>query len=167
MATIRILATVCAALFAGLTLSLGSAKLTPAAAQDAAEAPLPAQTRPGRPLNLLPHFGKAKKFTRQGRGPTRVAKTKTVHRLAQRRAPTRAFARRQNAPAVASRDDSSAVTPNQDSLGYQAEGKDTKTQPPVDAWVRSPLPTAPTSTRLPATTAAVAARFANDARPVP
>ena len=76
MATIRILATVCAALFAGLTLTLGSAALVPAAAQTAAEAP------PGRPLNLLPQLGKAKKFTRQARTPSRVAQTKTIHRVA-------------------------------------------------------------------------------------
>ena len=135
MATIRILVTVCAAFFAGLTLTLGSAALAPAAAQTAAEA-----ARPGRPLNLLPQLGKAKKFTKQARKPSRVAKTKTIHRVVQRRgAPARAFVRRQNARAVASRQDDRSVTPDQDSLGYQAESK---TQPPIDAWLRSPLPAA-------------------------
>jgi hypothetical protein len=148
MATIRILATVCAALFAGLTLTLGSAALAPAAAQTAAEAP-PAQARPGRPLNLLPQLGKVKKFTKQTRTPTRVAQTKTFHRVAQRRAmPARAFARRQNARTVASRqDDDRSATPVQGSLGYQAESN---AQPPVDAWLRSPLPAvAPAPTRRP------------------
>ncbi len=135
MATIRIVATVCAALFAGLTLTLGSAALVPAAAQTAAEA------RPGRPLNLLPNLGKATKFTKQTRKPARAAQTKsTVRRVAQRSAaPARALVRRQNARAVASRQDDRSVTPDQDSLGYQVEGT---TQPPIDAWLRSPLPTA-------------------------
>ena len=130
MATIRILVAVCAAVFAGLTLTLGLAELAPAAAQTAAEAP------PGRPLNLLPQLGKAKKFTKQTRKPSRVAQTRTIHRVVQRRGtPARAFVRRQNARAVASRQDDRSVTPDQDSLGYQAESK---TQPPIDAWLRSP-----------------------------
>src|SRR4051812_4518087 len=74
MATIRILATVCAALFAGLTLSLGSAEFTPAAAQSATEA------KPGAPLNLLPRIAKGKKFSKQTRSPTRVAKARTFAR---------------------------------------------------------------------------------------
>jgi hypothetical protein len=150
--TNRILATVGAALFAGLTLVLGSA--APAAAQATAEAS-PAQTRPGRPLNLVPQFGKAKKLAKQTRSPTRVAKTETTPRAVQRRAPTRTFARRQNARAVASRqDERSVLTPDPDSLGYQAESK---TQPPIDAWLRSPLPAAapviarPRATPTPAT----------------
>jgi hypothetical protein len=130
MATIRILATVCMALFAVFTLPLGSR--TPAAAQTAAEAP------PGRPLNLLPQVGKAKKFTKQTRTPSRVARAKTIHRVAQRPAtPARTFARRQNARAVAGRDDDRSATPDQDSLGYQAESR---TEAPVDSWLRSPLP---------------------------
>jgi hypothetical protein len=146
MATIRILVTVCTALFAGLTLTLGLAELAPAAAQTAAEAP------PGRPLNLLPQLGKAKKFSKQARRPTRVAQTKTIHRVVQRRGtPIRAFARRQNARAVASRQDDRSVTSDQDSLGYQAESQ---VQPPIDAWLRSPLPAAsPAIARPPAATA--------------
>src|SRR5215208_6412539 len=71
MATIRILATVCAALVAGLTLSLGSAQFTPAAAQGATGA------QPGTPLNLVPRIAKTKKFSKQARSPTRVAKART------------------------------------------------------------------------------------------
>lgn len=148
MATIRILAIVCAALFAGLTLTLGSAALAPAVAQTAAEAP------PGRPLNLVPQLGKAKKFSKQARKLSGGVQPKTIHRVAQRRrAPARAFVRRQNSPAVASRQNDSVVMPDQDSLGYQAESK---TQPPIDAWLRAPLPAAaavPTATRRPAATA--------------
>jgi hypothetical protein len=132
MATFRILATVCAAIFAGLTMTIGSA--APATAQTVAEAP------PGRPLNLLPHLGKAKKFSRQTGKPSRIAQTKTRQRVAQRRgAPARAAVHRQNARAVASRQDDRSVTPDQDSLGYQAESK---AEPPIDAWLRSPLPAA-------------------------
>jgi hypothetical protein len=146
MTVIRTLATFCATLVAALTLAFGSAKVTPAAAQAAAEAPLPVQTRPGRPLNLLPHFGKTKK----------VAKSKTAHRVGQRRARSHVFARRRNAPAVASHEDTaSTVAPNQGSLGYQAEGSDSKTQPPVDAWLRSPLPAQAATARPPVATAAV------------
>jgi hypothetical protein len=68
--------------------------------------------------------------------------------VAQRRAaPARAFARRPNARAVASRQDDRSGVPDEDSLGYQAESK---TQPPIDAWLQSPLPaiaTVPTRPR--------------------
>jgi hypothetical protein len=144
MATIRILVTVCAAIFAGLTLTLGSTGLAPAAAQTAAQAP------PGRPLNLLPQLGKAKKFSKQAK-PARVAKARTparaFHRTALRRAaPARAFASRQSDESVPSRQDDRSVTPDQDSLGYQAESK---VQPPIDAWLRSPLPAAAPATARP------------------
>ena len=132
MATVRVLAIVCAALFAGLTLTIGSAELAPAAAQSATE------TQPGAPLNLLPRIGETKKFSRQARTPTRVAEAKTFTKrrtvaktepvakprtfkrtvqrraaptrtFARRAAPNRAFARRQNHPVVATNEDD-AVT---------------------------------------------------------
>ncbi len=158
MATIRILPTVCVALFGFVTLVLGTAEIIPAAAQTA-EAPAAAQTRAGRPLNLLPQLGK--KSVRPAQSPARVAKTKTatktVHRVAQRRAPTRAFARRRHVPEIASRENDASVPPTEESLGYQAEGAQAKTQPPIDAWLRAPLPPAAprAAARLPATTAAV------------
>jgi hypothetical protein len=164
MATIRILPTVCVALFAFVTLILGTAEIIPAAAQTA-EAPA-AQARPGRPLNLVPQLGT--RFVPPAHRPTRVAKaktvtktatktvTKTVHRVAQRRAPTRAFARRRNAPEMDNRENDASGTPTQDSLGYQADGE-AKTQPPIDAWLRSPLPPPRprAAARVPGTTAAV------------
>jgi hypothetical protein len=160
MATMRILPTVCVALFAFVTLVLGTAKFIPAAAQTA-EAPAAAQTRAGRPLNLLPQLGK--KSVRPAPSPARVAKTKTVtktvHRVAQRRAPTRAFARRRHAPEIASRENDASVPPTLESLGYQADGAQAKakTQPPIDAWLRSPLPPIPPrpAARKPETTAIV------------
>jgi len=118
-----------------------------------------AQTRPGRPLNLLPQLGQ--KSVRPAQSPARIAKTKTVtktvHRVAQRRAPTRAFARRRHVPEIASRENDASVPPTEESLGYQAEGAQAKTQPPIDAWLRAPLPPAAprAAARLPATTAAV------------
>jgi hypothetical protein len=172
MATIRILPTVCVALFAFVTLTLGTAEVIPAAAQTA-EAP--GQARPGRPLNLLPQLGK--RVVRPAHSPARVAKTKTVtktvHRVAQRRAPTRAFARRRHVPEIASRENTDSVTPTQESLGYQADGAQAKTQPPIDAWLRSPLPTPPRApARQPAMTATVspvvspAPAAANEAAPI-
>jgi len=161
MATIRILPTLCVALFAFVTLTFGTAEIMPAAAQTAA--PAPAQTRPGRPLNLVPQLGT--RFVPPAHRPTRVAKAKTVtkpatkavHRVAQRRAPTRAFARRRNAPEIANRDTDASVAPTPESLGYQADSSDAKTQPPIDAWLRSPLPPSRprAAARLPATTAAL------------
>jgi hypothetical protein len=158
MATIRIFATVCAALFAGLTLTLESAELTPAAAQSATEA------QPGAPLNLLPRIAKTKKFSRQARTPTRVAKAKTftkrrtvakvepvakpstfkrtahrraapTHSFARRAAPSRAFARRQNHSVVA-RNDDDAVTQSHTALGFQAETQPIRSASP---WLDSPL----------------------------
>src|SRR4051812_13537342 len=145
MATIRILATVCAALFAGLTLSLGSAEFTPAAAQSATEA------KPGAPLNLIPRIAKTKKFSKQARSPTRVAKArtfakprrvaqaepvtkpKTFQRAVQRRAArTRTFARRAVAgrtlareipQPLASGQDDRAVMPAKDGVTWQAESR--------------------------------------------
>jgi len=143
MATNRILVTACAALFAGLTLSLQSAEFTPAAAQNVTEA------QPGAPLNLVPRIGQTKKINRQARNPTRVAKAKTFakrrtfakaepvakprtfRRTAQRRAapsrtfvrraaPTRAFARRQNHSVIASTEDDAAPQ-SHSALGFQAE----------------------------------------------
>jgi hypothetical protein len=163
MATIRILPTVCVALFAFVTLILGTAEIIPAAAQTA-EAPAAVQARPGRPLNLLPQLGRksvrpthSATHVTKTKSATHLAKTKTPHRVAQRRAPTRAFARRRNVPEMASRENTASVTPTPESLGYQADGAQAKTQPPIDAWLRSPLPpTRPrAAARLPATTAAV------------
>jgi hypothetical protein len=168
MATIRILPTVCVALFAFVTLTLGTAEIIPAAAQTA-EAP--GQARVGRPLNLLPQLGK--KSVRPAHSPARVAKTKTVtkpvHRVAQRRAPTRAFARRRHVPEIASRENTDSVMPTQESLGYQADGAQAKTQPPIDAWLRSPLPPTPprASARVPATTATTTAMVSPVASPAP
>jgi hypothetical protein len=161
MATIRILPRLCVALFAFVTLTFGTAEIMPAAAQTAA--PAPVQTRPGRPLNLVPQLGT--RSVPRAHSPTRVAKaktvtktaTKTVHRVAQRRAPTRAFARRRNVPEIASRENDASVTSTEESLGYQADSAEAKTQFPIDAWLRSPLPpTRPrAAARLPSTTAAV------------
>jgi hypothetical protein len=147
MASIRIFATVCAALFAGLTLTL--AELRPAAAQTATEA------RPGPPLNLLPRTGNIKKFGKQARTPTRVAKTrlakprafakakpvaKPFQRTAQRRAaPARTFARRaassltfaqrEERRAVASRHDDAAVMPVEDRVVAQGNSGAATSQP--------------------------------------
>lgn len=177
MATTRILPKLCVALFAFVTLTFGIAEIIPAAAQTA-EAPTPRQTRVGRPLNLLPQLGK--KSVRPAHSPARVAKTKTVtktvHRVAQRRAPTRAFARRRHVPEIASPENTASVSPTQESLGYQADGAEAKTQPPIDAWLRSPLPPTPprTATRKPETTATVnpvagpaPTAAANEPAPVP
>jgi hypothetical protein len=157
MATLRI-AIVCAALFAGLTLTIGSAELAPAAAQSATE------TQPGAPLNLLPRIGKTKKFSRPARTPTRVAEAKTFtkrrtvaktepvakprtfKRTVQRRAaptrtfarratPNRAFARRQNHPVVATNEDD-AVTPTHNGIGLQPE---TQVERPASPWLGMPL----------------------------
>jgi hypothetical protein len=166
MATIRILATVCAALFAGLTLSLGSVEFTPAAAQSATEA------KPGAPLNLIPRIAKTKKFSKQARSPTRVAKArtfakprrvaqaepvakpKTFQRAVQRRAArTRTFARRAVAgrtlaheipQPLASGQNERAVVPAKDGISVQAENR----VPPASAspWLDTPLAaTDPTS----------------------
>jgi hypothetical protein len=171
MATIRILATVCAALAAGLTLSLGSAEFTPAAAQSATEA------KPGAPLNLLPPTAKGKKFSMQTRSPTRVAKArtfakprrvaqavpvakpKTFQRAVQRRvARTRTFARRAVAgrtlareipQPLASDQNDRAIMPAEDGISMQAENR----VPPASAspWLDTSLAaTDPTSEYAPA-----------------
>jgi len=166
MATNRILVTVCAALFAGLTLSLQSAEFTPAAAQSVTEA------QPGAPLNLVPRIAKTKKLSWQARTATRVGKAKTFakrrtfakaepvakprtfKRTAQRRAapsrtlvrraaPTRAFARRQNHYVIANAEDN-AVTQSHSRLGFQAE---TQVERPASPWLGAPIETiAPAST---------------------
>jgi hypothetical protein len=155
MATIRILATVCAALFAGLTLSLGSAEFTPAAAQSATEA------KPGAPLNLLPRIAKGKKFSKQTRSPTGaakaqtfarsrrvaqaapVAKSKTFQRRAararafvRRAVPGRTFARETPQPVPSGQNDR-AVMPAEDGISVQAENR----VPPASAspWLDTPL----------------------------
>src|SRR5215204_1760889 len=154
MATNRILVTVCAALFAGLTLSLQSAEFTPAAAQSVTEA------QPGAPLNLVPRIAKTNKLSRHPRTTTRVAETKTFakrrtlvkaepvakprtfKRTAQRRAapsrtlvrraaPTRAFARRQNHYVIANAEDN-AVTQSHSRLGFQPE---TQVERPASPWL--------------------------------
>jgi hypothetical protein len=162
MATIRILATVCAALVAGLTLSLGSAEFTPAAAQSATEA------KPGAPLNLLPRIAKGKKFSKQTRSPARVVKARTFGKprrvaqaapvanpktfqrraartgtFARRAAPGRNFARQTPQP-VASGQNDRAVMPAEDGVRLQAENQ----IPPASAspWLDTPLAaTDPTS----------------------
>jgi hypothetical protein len=168
MVTIRTIATVCAALFAGLALTFGPAEFTPAAAQSVTEA------QPGAPLNLLPRIAKTKKLSRHARTTTRVAETKTFakrrtfakaepvakprsfKRTAQRRAapsrtfarraaPTRAFARRQNHSVIASTEDDAAPQ-SHSTLGFQAE---TQVARPTSPWLGAPLETTdptPTST---------------------
>jgi len=160
MATIRMLATVCAALCAGLTLSLGSAELAPAAAQATTDA------QPGAPLNLVPRVGKTKKFSKQTRTSPRLAKartflkprtvaqaepaakSKTFRRAVQRRAPpTRTFARRaapsrtfagrlNNRTMPSHQND--AITQRQESVGVQAEAP---VAPSASPWPGAPLAT--------------------------